>query len=137
MHIKFQTAKKAANSPPAFNKSNKFRCYFTGDVTCIHQWILIDMLKLPWCTQLLNSFFYKIKKKTWITQIFTWPMCCLSFDLQILINTLVSSNSSSVMYTAFDFNTKKNTKITQNIHLRDFVISKPEDPRSTRLCLLL
>jgi hypothetical protein len=31
MQIKFQTAKKAANSPPAFNKSNKFRGYFTGD----------------------------------------------------------------------------------------------------------
>jgi hypothetical protein len=127
MQIKFQTA----NSPPAFNKSNTFRGYFTGMlhvftigywhsirrvpleeqelptlpehlssppvvsrslVLCVcfvdhcllfcffsfcHclvcpssiygfwlplWWILIDMLKLPWCTQLLTSFFYKIKK---------------------------------------------------------------------------
>jgi hypothetical protein len=170
MQIKFQTA----NSPPAFNKSNTFRGYFTGMlhvftigywhsmrrvpleeqelptlpehlssppvvsrslVLCVcfvdhcllfcffsfcHclvcpssiygfwlplWWILIDMLKLPWCTQLLTSFFYKIKKDLNYTKYS--PGQCVVCDLWILITTLVSSNFSSMMYTAFDFNIKK------------------------------
>ena len=30
---------------------------------------------------------------------FFWPLCCLSFDLRILTISLVSSNSSYIVYT--------------------------------------
>jgi hypothetical protein len=45
---------------------------------------------------------------------FLWPMCCLSFELLILITHLVSSNSS---YLVLSLITRYKAKLSEPMHL--------------------
>jgi hypothetical protein len=72
-------------------------------VSCGHHYIicpsLINGLWLPLCYHhcsltVIFSFLCMFCRSLFVLLCFFWPLCCLSFDIRILIAPLVSSNSS-------------------------------------------
>ena len=68
---------------------------------------------------------------------FFWPLCCLSFDLRILINPLISSNSSSAIFRTHTHYMYTNVKMLSRLLYLSivFLINKSQTDIITNLCI--